>query len=260
MWWWRPVGRRGIAPGGSGGRLRSRLGAFGADTDGQPADRSDEGGLGVGSEEPADGPGDGGVGVDSGPSYVPPERDDGLILVFEEGSLGPVSPGATRSEIERALGPDFEVTPVGSIRAGFGPGYSVSWDGEVLFWAIGPAIDPADQSDDQAGAADGPLTLFMTTSPKVGLPSGLRPQLPLADAIDLHGEPSLTLGSEQREFATFSDGTGNGGPVAVLVAIGQFGGPVGLYDGPGGQSLDEADGYILDDANVKELWFGDAGR
>ena len=169
--------------------------------------------------------------------YVPTVRDDGLELVFAEGALGPAVLGTTIEEVTIALGASYEVTPEESIRVDFPAGYSISRDGEVLFFAI---------------EEDGVITVFMTQHRRVGLDSGLRPGIELAEAIELHGEPTLTLGPEAREFASFEDGTGTDGSLSVLVAIGQFGGPVGIYDGEPGEP---ATGYGLEEANIKELWF-----
>lgn len=175
--------------------------------------------------------------------YTPTVRADGLELVFADGALGPAMLGTTIEEVTVALGAEYEVTPEESIRVDFPAGYSISRDGEVLFFAI---------------EEEGIITVFMTQHKRVGLDSGLRPGTDLADAIGLHGEPTLTLGPEGREFASFEDGTGlngNGasGTVSVLVAIGQFGGPVGIYEGA--EPDEPATGYELEEANIKELWF-----
>lgn len=179
------------------------------------------------------------TGLDPSERFVPPARDDEIELVFEDGALGPAELGTSIDEIARALGPGFEVAPEAAIRVDFPAGYSVAKDGEVLFWVV---------------EEDGVAAVFMSNSPKVGLDSGLRPKLPLADAIALHGEPSLSLGEHGREFISFEDGTGIGLPVAILVAIGEFGGPVGSY-AAGAELGAEADGYRLEEANIKELWF-----
>jgi hypothetical protein len=177
---------------------------------------------------------------------VEPEiRADGLELAFVDGALGPARLGSTIVEITAALGPAYTVTPEPSIRVDFPAGYSISREGEVLFFAI---------------EEDGIITIFMTQHPRVGLDSGLKPGTGLDDAIALHGEPTFTFGPEGREFASFADGTGAGGAggggdgtVSVLVAIGQFGGPVGIYETL--TELAETTEYQLEDANIKELWF-----
>jgi len=160
----------------------------------------------------------------SGPETVEPPtiRPDGLELAFVDGALGAARLGTTIDEIAAALGPAYVIAPEQSIRVDFPAGYSVSRGGEVLFFAI---------------EEDGVITVFMTQHPRIGLDSGLRPGTQLDEAIAMHGEPTLTFGPEGREFASFADGTGGDGAVSVLVAIGQFGGPVG------------------EDANIKELWF-----
>lgn len=196
----------------------------------------------------------GGAATGRGPPFEPPVRDDDLLLVFSDGTLGPVGLGSTRDDMIAALGPDFRIGPTENVRPGFPAGFSVSWQGEVLFWAIEEA---GDEDGEEAGGQDGEVELFMTNNPRVGLDSGLRPRLPLADAIEIYGEPSLLLGPELREFASFPDGAAEVSGVSVLVAIGEFGGPVGLYDAPGGELLQEADGYVLEGANVKELWFAE---
>jgi hypothetical protein len=167
------------------------------------------------------------------------ERPDGIELVFADGSLASIAPRSTIDDIGRTLGPLYIITEEPFIRAGFGGGYSVSQGGEVLFWAI---------------EENGRITTIMATNPRVGLDSGLRPTMPLIDAVALHGEPSLRLGAELREFATFADGTGSADGVSVLVAIGQFDGPVGSYVGTP-QPGQETTGYQLANANIKELWF-----
>lgn len=167
-------------------------------------------------------------------------RPDGIELVFAEGALGPARLGATIDEVAAALGPAYTISAEQTIRVGFPSGYSISSGGEVLFWAV---------------EEGGVLTLFMSNNPKIGLESGLRPTLALADAIELHGEPTLTLGAESREFVEFEDGTGAARQVSVLVAIGEFGGPVGLYPDAGDDEGAQAEGYELVDANIKELWF-----
>lgn len=169
----------------------------------------------------------------------PVERTDGIELVFADGTLASIAPRSTIEDIGRTLGPVYIVTEEPFIREGFAGGYSVSQSGEVLFWAV---------------EENGRITTIMATSPRVGLDSGLRPTMPLVDAVALHGEPLLRLGPELREFATFADGTGAAEGVSVLVAIGQFGGPVGVY--PGALEPDrETVEYQLTDANIKELWF-----
>ncbi|MEM7324304.1 MAG: hypothetical protein AAF531_14535 [Actinomycetota bacterium] len=169
----------------------------------------------------------------------PTTRPDGIELVFADGLLAAIQPGSTIEEIGRTLGPLYIITPEPFIREGFPGGYSVAQTGEVLFWAI---------------EENGRITTIMATNPRVGLDSGLRPTMPLVDAIALHGEPSLSLGAQLREFAVFADGVGSEDGVQVLVDIGQFGGPVGTYPGapqPGAV----ANGFQLGDAVVKELWF-----
>ena len=170
---------------------------------------------------------------------LPVERPDGIELVFADGSLASIASRSTIGEIGRTLGPLYTITEEPFIRSGFGGGYSVSKDGEVIFWAI---------------EESGRISTIMTLNPRVGLDSGLRPTMPLVDAVALHGEPSLRLGPELREFATFADGTGAIEGVSVLVAIGQFGGPVGSYAGPPAPGQ-ETTGYQLAGANIKELWF-----
>lgn len=211
----------------------------GADLAGGSPDPSDGDGPSTGSDDDRTSSGDG-VVLGGDTDFADPDRSDGLVLVFENESLGPVPLGATVDELRRALGSGFEIAEVENIRPGFPLGHSISRGGEVLFWAV-----------EQSGQLD----LFMTVNPKVGLESGLRPKMSLAEAIDLHGEPTFSLGTEQREFATFADGTGGDGPVSVLVAIGEFGGPVGVYDG-GGEEPESTEAYQLEDANIKELWFG----
>ncbi len=176
-------------------------------------------------------------GDSTDPGAVSLDRSDGIELLFDDGSLGPATLGSTIEEVEEALGPAFTVSPEETIRTGFPSGYSISSEGEVMFWAV---------------EEDGILTLFMTNNPRVGLDSGLRPKLPLDEAIRLHGDPVLTLGEESREFAEFPDGTGDGS-VSVLVAIGEFGGPVGVY--PEQSESSEAESFELEGANIKELWF-----
>ena len=191
--------------------------------------------------------GDAAQPVATGTGFVPPARPDGIELVYADGALGPAVLGSTIDEIAEALGPLYTVTPEPFVRAGFGPGYSISSEGEVLFWAI-----------EEAGV----VTVLMSTSPRVGLDSGLRPKLPLAEAVALHGEPQLSLGPEGREFASFEDGTGgvSAGPadgrLSVLVAVGEFGGPVGVYDDSTGTGIGATTvAYQPEDANIKELWF-----
>lgn len=169
----------------------------------------------------------------------PVNRPDGIELVFDDGRLASIEPRSTIEEIGAALGPLYLVAEEEFIRVGFPSGYSISKGGEVLLWAI---------------EERGRITTLMTTNEKVGLDSGLRPGLAFDDAIALHGEPTLTIGDELREFVSFSDGTGFDDGVQVLVAIGQFGGPVGVY--PGGVDLgNETSEYLLVNAKIKELWF-----
>ncbi len=173
-------------------------------------------------------------------SFVPTPRPDGIELVFADGALGPARLGSTIEEIGAALGPLYKITAEDSIRVDFPSGYSIAKAGEVLFWAI---------------EEDGRITLFMSTNPKVGLDSGLRPKLPLDDAAAIHGEPTFTIGPEVREFVSFADGVGADGSLSVLVAIGEFGGPVGVYESGSAELGEETDAYRPDDANIKELWF-----
>lgn len=201
----------------------------------------------------ADGPADGGTTGGDGPgedridppatgtSFVPDERPDGIQFVFVDGLLGPVELGSTIDEIAAALGPDYEITPEGQIRVGFASGYSIARDGEVLFWAI--------------EEEDGTIGVLMSRNPKIGLESGLRPKLSLDAAIALHGEPTITFGPEGREFVSFADGIAADGAVSALVAIGEFGGPVGVYEADGPELGEETTGYQPDDANISELWF-----
>lgn len=195
-----------------------------------------------GAQVPDPDPGAGidtGQGSDEGPAVpVTVDRPDGIELIFADGALGPARLGSSIDEIAAALGPAYEITREEVIRAGFSSGYSVASGGEVLFWAV---------------EEDGVIAVFMSSNPRVGLESGLRPKLALADAIALHGEPDLSLGPEGREFASFEDGIGTEGQISVLLAIGDFGGPVGSYD----FSVDPpvASGYQLEEANIKELWF-----
>ncbi len=170
--------------------------------------------------------------------FEPEFRPDGIELVFADGALGPAALGDTMDEIAAALGPTFRITPEQAIRVDFPSGYSVARDGEVLFWAI---------------EEDGVITTFMTNSPRVGLDSGLRPKLALTEAVALHGEPVMQRGPESREFASFADGTGAGESLSVLVAIGEFGGPVGVYES--GDLDEETAAYVSEGANIKELWF-----
>ena len=174
------------------------------------------------------------AGSSAGPSIGP----NGLELAFADGALGPAVLGSTIEEMMAALGPAYAVEPVEFIRVDFPAGYSVSRDDEVLFFAI---------------EDNGVITVLMTQHSRVGLENGLRPGHTLAEAIAAHGEPTLTLGAEGREFVSFEDGTGSGDDVSVLVVVGQFGGPVGNYDNVG--DGEPASGYQLEEANIKELWF-----
>lgn len=180
---------------------------------------------------PADEGGDG--------SFVPPIRQDRIEFVYQDGALGPVVLGSSIDEIAEALGPEYEIAAEVSIRAGFGSGYSVTRDGEVLFWCI---------------EEDGVITVIMTTDPRVGLDSGLRPELPLEQAIATNGEPTFRFGPEAREFVTFGDVVGGDKALSVLVAIGRFGGPVGVYDA-GPEIGSETTAYEPEGAIIKELWF-----
>ncbi len=211
------------------------------------------------SESAADNATDGDAGTSGDPStdtdsetesagFIPAVRADGLQFLFADGALGPARLGATIDEISDALGSQYKIAPESQIRVDFPSGYSVSLGGEVLFWAI---------------EEDGIITTFMTSNRKVGLESGLRPRLPFVEAVELHGEPTLFIGTELREFVRFADGTGDIGTtdggvgttsLSVLVAIGQFGGPVGVYSSPG-ELGSETTEFVSEDANIKELWF-----
>lgn len=199
----------------------------------QPTPGSDTG-AGSGDADDQDDEGD------QGGSFVPVPRPDGIELTFVDGALGPAELGSTIDEIGAALGPLYTITTEESIRVDFPSGYSVAKGGEVLFWAI---------------EEEGVITLFMSSSPKVGLESGLRPKLPIDDAIAIHGEPTFTLGPESREFVSFEDGVGGEGTLSVLAAIGAFGGPVGVYESPSGELGEETVAYQSEEANIKELWF-----
>ncbi len=176
--------------------------------------------------------------------FVPPLRPDGIEFVYADGQVGPIVLGSSIDEIAAALGPDYDITPEASIRAGFGSGHSITNDGEVLFWCI---------------EEDGVITVAMTTSPRVGLDSGLRSRLPLKRAIAVHGEPSFRIGPDSREFVSFDDGAGDGDGLSVLVAIGRFGGPVGVYEA-GPDIGSETTVYEPGQATVNELWFWAPGR
>lgn len=249
-----PFGPRpGTASGDAVGQIPSTgpLGD-GSDLDAQVPDDlapdADPGGFDDTDPDNTDDPDSPGNPDDSGPedpdnTTVPVARLDGIELVFADGALAAIAPRSTIEEIGRTLGPLYSITEEPFIREGFGGGYSVSNGGEVLFWAI---------------EENGRITTIMATNPRVGLDSGLRPTMPLIDAVALHGEPLLRLGPQLREFAAFGDGTGSGGEtsdrVSVLVSIGRFGGPVGVYTGalePGKETAE----YQLADAMIKELWF-----
>lgn len=164
-------------------------------------------------------------------------RADGIEFVYAEGSLGPVALGGTATDMATALGSAYNVEPEPFVREGFGPGYSVSRDGEVLFWAI---------------EVDGVIGVIMSTNPKVGLDGGLRPKMAMSDAVALHGEPLFEFGPLGREFVMFDEMPEG---VVVLASIGDFGGPVGAYDSADPQPGDQAEGYQPEGAQIKELWF-----
>ena len=171
------------------------------------------------------------------PSTVPVPRADGIELVYQDGALGPARLGTTIDQMIAALGPQYRSEPEPVVRSDFPAGHAVIKDGAVVFWAI---------------EQDGVIVTVMSVNPLVGLDSGLRPTLPLEQAVTIHGAVALNLGPANREFAAFEDGVGSN-DVAVLVAIGQFGGPVGSYavGGPGESETTE----FSAGANIKELWF-----
>lgn len=217
----------------SGGGSVSTLDVDDPSADGAADDQDETDGPGAGDDQT-----DPSIGRTS---FVPDERPDGIQFVFADGSLGPVELGSTIDDIAASLGPDYEITPEGQIRVGFASGYSVARDGEVLFWAI--------------EEEDGAIGVLMSRNPKVGLDSGLRPKLTLDQAIALHGDPTITFGPEGREFVSFADGVAGDGAVSALVAIGEFGGPVGVYEAGGPELGEETSGYQPEDANISELWF-----
>ncbi|MGB5757342.1 MAG: hypothetical protein WBM50_10535, partial [Acidimicrobiales bacterium] len=217
---------------GDGGSEEARPGLTASEVLGRPVESPR---ANVAPSNPVTGPAD----EEGAGSFVPPIRQDRIEFVYQDGALGPVVLGSSIDEIAEALGPDYEIAAEASIRAGFGSGYSVTRDDEVLFWCI---------------EEDGVITVIMTTDPRVGLDSGLRPELPLEQAIATNGEPTFRFGPEVREFVTFDDGIGGDETLSVLVAIGRFGGPVGIYD-PGPEIGSETTAYEPEGATIKELWF-----
>ncbi|MEM7273123.1 MAG: hypothetical protein AAF547_08600 [Actinomycetota bacterium] len=220
-----PVGGiDGPVPSGPGPTLGDEL------TDGQ---------AGAGPLPDGETPVDGEV-TQEGLDEVAPPRPDGIELVYADGALGPARLGTTIQQMVADLGPAYRSEPEPVIRPDFPSGHAVIKDDAVVFWAI---------------EEDGVVTTVMTTSPLVGLEDGLRPTLPLVEAITLRGQPTLQRGTERREFVRFEDGTGGSDDLQVLVAVGRFGGPVGLYPVDATEPGAETEAFAPAEATIKELWF-----
>lgn len=95
------------------------------------------------------------------------------LVTFD--SIGPVQVGTTIEQIEASLGPDFEITEA-SPRDDWLAGYAVSLDGEVLVYVGTKSLE------------DPRFEFLLSDSPLVALDSGLRPGMPLDEAVELHGE------------------------------------------------------------------------
>lgn len=118
--------------------------------------------------------------------------------------VGPVEVGVTFDEIAAALGPGFEIGEEVELDDGL-IGHSVSLDDEVLLWFGTRVFEGTPAPEDPT------FEVLLVESERLSLPSGLRVGMPIAEAVELHGEPTFWPDTTDlpHESVAFADGTGD---------------------------------------------------